>query len=370
GSESGFFLGDKFKIPKYPIEAKYRGKARAAFNFKENYPLGSSTPLQDIIKASIPGMYDKTDSEALIKGWLVYSSNLMRAIPEPEIIRKAIESLDLLVVVETMPSEIAGFADVILPDTTYLERHDVLNSPPWREPFVSIRQPVVKPLHNSKPSWWIAQQLANRLYLDDFFPYNHYQDVIEYQLNQLGSSIKDINAKHGVLKKPYKKPRLKFKTPSKKIELYSQRLVDFGHDPMPEYHKQKMVPESFFRLLYGRTPQHTFTKTTNNSMLLELFPENEVWVNNVIAEMFNLKNQDYVILENQAGVRSNKVKVRLTKRIRQDCVFLVHGFGRGDRRLKKGFGRGADDNSLLTDYVTDPIMGSTGSQVNFVTFVK
>jgi len=315
-------------------------------------------------------MYDKTDSEALIKGWLVYSSNLMRAIPEPKLIRKAIENLDLMVVVETMPSEITGFADVILPDTTYLERHDTLNSPPWREPFVSIRQPVVKPLHNSKPSWWIAQQLAYRLYLDDFFPYNHYQDVIEYQLKQLGSSIKDINAKHGVLKKKYKKPLLKFKTPSKKIELYSQRLADSGYEPLPVYHEQKMVPESYFRLLYGRTPQHTFSRTTNNSMLLELFPDNEVWVNHVIAELFNLKNQDYVILENQDGVRSNKVKVRLTKRIRQDCVYLVHGFGRENRKLKKGFGRGADDNSLLTDYVTDPIMGATGSQVNFVTFVK
>jgi thiosulfate reductase / polysulfide reductase chain A len=315
-------------------------------------------------------MYDKTDSEALIKGWLVYSTNPIKSLPDPKLTLKAIQNLDLLVVVETLPSEITGFADVILPDTTYLERHDSLNSPSWREPFVSIRQPVVNPLHNSKPSWWIAQQLANNLYLEEFFPYNHYKDVIEYQLRKMGSSIEDINAKHGVLKKPYKKPPLKFKTPSGKIELYSHKMVDAGFDPMPVYREQKMVPESYFRLLYGRTPQHTFSRTTNNGMLLELFPENEVWVNNVIAELFNLKNQDYVILENQDGIRSNKVKVRLTKRIRQDCVYMVHGFGRDDRRLKKAFGRGADDNSLLTNYVTDPIMGSTGSQVNFVTFVK
>lgn len=370
GNESGFYLGDKFKIPKYPIDVKHHGKGKAAFNYKDKYPLGTSTPLQDIIRASIPGNYDKEKSEALIRGWVVYSTNLMTSVPDPQLIRKAIEHLDLLVVVDTLPSEITGFADVILPDTTYLERHDVLNSPPWKEPFVSIRQPAVEPLHDSKPSWWIAQQLANYLYLEEFFPYNHYKDVIEYQLNQLGSSIEDINANHGVLKKPYAEPELKFKTPSKKIELYSQRLADLGHDPMPEHHKQKLPPESYFRLLYGRAPQHTFTKTTNNPMLLELYPENEVWVNVATGEEFNLKDKEYVMLENQDGVRSNDIRVRLTKRIRKDCVFLVHGFGRSDRRLKKGFAKGADDNSLLTDYVTDPIMGSTGSQVNFVTFVK
>jgi len=370
GNDSAYYLGDKFKIPKYPVAVKHHRESRAAFDYKLKYPLGTSTPIQDLIKASIPGKYDKSNPEALIKAWVVYSTNLITSVPETQLTLEAIEHLDLLVVVDTMPSEITGYADVILPDTTYLERHDVLNSPSWKEPFVSIRQPAVEPLHDSKPSWWIAQQLANHLYLEEYFPYNHYEEVIEYQLNQMGSSIKDINAKHGVLRKPYKKPPLKFKTPSKKIELYSQRLADLGHDPMPEHHKKKMPPESYFRLLYGRTPQHTFTKTTNNAMLLELFPENEVWVNIAIGESFNLKDKEYVMLENQDGVRSNKVKVRLTKRIRKDCVFLVHGFGRNDRRLKKSFGIGADDNSLLTDYVTDPIMGSTGSQVNFVTFVK
>ena len=49
---------------------------------------------------------------------------------------------------------------------------------------------------------------------------------------------------------------------------------------------------------------------------------------------------------------------------------MVHGFGRDERKLSNAFGKGADDNGLLTDYVTDPIMGATGSQVNYVTFVK
>ena len=35
---------------------------------------------------------------------------------------KAIQNLDLMVVVDVIPSEIAGWADVILPESVYLER--------------------------------------------------------------------------------------------------------------------------------------------------------------------------------------------------------------------------------------------------------
>jgi len=370
GRESGIFLGDKFKIPDYEHYPKSHKKAKAAFNYKRKYPLGVSTPTQNIIEASIPGRYDISKKDALVKSWLVYATNVPYSIPDRSLLEEAVQNLDFLVVVETMPSEITGYADVILPDTTYLERYDVLNSPSWREPFVSIRQPAVKPLYQSKPSWWIAQQLANRLWVEETFPYNDFEEVIEYQLNKLGSSIKDINEKGGVLLKPYQKPAMRFRTPSGKVELFSEQMENAGYDPMPVFVEKEEVPNGFFRLLYGRTPQHTFTKTVNNSTLLEVYPENDVWVNTEIARLYDLEDGSYVVLVNQAGVRSGRIKVRVTERIRQDCVFMVHGFGRDDRRLSKAFGRGANDNKLLTDYVTDPIMGATGSQVNFVTFLR
>ena len=223
------------------------------------------------MEASIPGKYDPDKSDALIKGWLVYSSNVVRSVPDQRLFEEAVENLDLLAVVETMPSEITGYADVILPDTTYLERYDVLNNPEWREPFISIRQPVVKPMYQSRPNWWIAQGLANRMWLEEIFPYNNFKEVIEYQLNQMGSSIDDINTKGGVLKKPLVKPEMSFKTPSGKVELFCRKLEDAGYDPMPVFIEKEEVPDGYFRLLYGRAPQHTFTRTTNNSALLEVF---------------------------------------------------------------------------------------------------
>ncbi|MBU3916812.1 molybdopterin-dependent oxidoreductase, partial [bacterium] len=369
GRESGIFLGDKIKVPAYPYPEDHHTAAHA-IEINDKYPLGTSTPVQDIIDASIPGRYKGSKQNAPIKGWLIYSTNLVRSVPNPDSIAEAAQHLDLMVVVETMPAEITGFADVILPDTTYLERYDVMNAPEWREPFVSIRQPAVKPLYQSKPSWWIAKEIANRLGLGDAFNYTDFSEVIDYQLRQLGSSLKDINEKGGVLKKAYAKPAMTFNTPSRKVELYSRQMERAGFDPMPRFQKHPADPANCYRLLYGRIPQHTFTRTSNNAMLLELYPENSVWVHPEIAVIQNLKEGDYVVLRNQKGVKSNPVKVHVTKRIRQDCVYLAHGFGRSDRRLSKGFKKGADDNGLMTEYNLDPIMGSTGSQINFVTLDK
>jgi thiosulfate reductase/polysulfide reductase chain A len=83
-----------------------------------------------------------------------------------------------------------------------------------------------------------------------------------------------------------------------------------------------------------------------------------------------LKSGDRVMLENQDGIRSSAVKVKLTERIRGDCVYMVHGFGHTASGLSFARGRGASDASLITRYKTDPIMGGTGMNVNFVRILK
>lgn len=101
---------------------------------------------------------------------------------------------------------------------------------------------------------------------------------------------------------------------------------------------------------------------------MDMMAENEVWVNPASAEKFGLRNAAHVRLKNQDGVVSNPVKVKVTERIRKDCVYMVHGFGHNSRMLKGAYGKGASDSQLITRYVTDPLMGGTAMNVNFVTF--
>ena len=101
-----------------------------------------------------------------------------------------------------------------------------------------------------------------------------------------------------------------------------------------------------------------------------MYEENAVWINADLALNMGIRQGEYVVLINQDGVKSNPVKARVTQRIRKDCVFMVHGFGSMNKELKLASGKGADDQKLITKYVTDPISGSTGMRVNFVKIIK
>jgi thiosulfate reductase/polysulfide reductase chain A len=161
-----------------------------------------------------------------------------------------------------------------------------------------------------------------------------------------------------------------FNTTSGKIELYSEDLAAYGFPPLPVY-KQLPEPEAgFYRLIYGRSPVHTFSRTTNNQWLTDLQKENKLWVNPKVAAEWDLKNDQEIWLQNQDGVVSEfSIKVRITERIRWDSVYLVHGFGRKDKRLSRGYGKGIGDSELITRVLIDPESGGTGMRSNFVTFL-
>ncbi len=289
---------------------------------------------------------------------------------------EAIKKLDLLVAVDVMPFDTVMMADVILPECTYLERHDALAVGKGKSLTVSLRQPVVEPMYESKPGWWIAKELAKRLGAGEYFPWNTYEEKIKNQCGQWGVDYEELK-KVGTITIPNTATpyitatnQPEFKTASGKIELYSKELKEKGFDPVPRYTKHQQPAAGEFRLIYGRSPVHTFSRSTNNAELSELFPENEVWINTRKAKELGLDNGTYVILVNQDGAKSNRIKVKATERIREDCVYMVHGFGTTSKELKKAFGKGADDQGLITRYAVDPICGGTGMRVNFVRLEK
>ena len=102
----------------------------------------------------------------------MYATNLMYSLPNQAETIRAIQQLDLMVVVDVIPSEIAGYADVVLPEANYLERYDDLHAEPFKVPFIALRQPVVEPPDDQKPNWWIAKKLAEKLGLGAYYPWN------------------------------------------------------------------------------------------------------------------------------------------------------------------------------------------------------
>jgi thiosulfate reductase/polysulfide reductase chain A len=115
---------------------------------------------------------------------------------------------------------------------------------------------------------------------------------------------------------------------------------------------------------------HTFSRTSNNPNLTDLMDENSLWLNPIVAKEWGITSGQYIWLKNQDDVVSDfPVKARVTERIRWDSVYMVHGFGHGQKQMQRCFGKGASDTQLITNVKTDPIMGGTGMRSNFVTFM-
>ncbi|HET9340457.1 MAG TPA: molybdopterin-dependent oxidoreductase, partial [Casimicrobiaceae bacterium] len=81
--------------------------------------------------------------------------------------------IPFLVVCDAFKSEMTAFADLVLPDTTYLERHDVMSmlDRPISEfdgPVDSVRVPVLPPTGECKPFQEVLVELAGRLRLPAF----------------------------------------------------------------------------------------------------------------------------------------------------------------------------------------------------------
>ena len=97
--------------------------------------------------------------------------------------------IPFLVVVDAFDSEMVQFADLVLPDTTYLERFDTISilDRPISDPDAvcdSIRMPVVKPDRDVRPWQEVMIEIAGRLKFDAFVnqdgspKYKSYKDFI------------------------------------------------------------------------------------------------------------------------------------------------------------------------------------------------
>jgi len=108
--------------------------------------------------------------------------------------------IPFLVVADAFQSETVAFADLVLPDTSYLERHDVMSmlDRPISEfdgPVDSVRIPVLPPTGDSKPFQEVIIELGSRLKLPAFVnadgsrKYRDYPDfVVNYETSP-GSGI-------------------------------------------------------------------------------------------------------------------------------------------------------------------------------------
>ncbi|MBK5932151.1 sulfite dehydrogenase subunit SoeA [Halochromatium salexigens] len=171
--------------------------------FSWEYPLAAHGLMHNVITNAWRGDPYPIDTLFLFMANMAWNS-AMNTVATREMLADQDENgeykIPFLVVCDTFASETVAFADLVLPDTTYLERHDVLSmlDRPISEfdgPVDSVRLPVLPPKGDSRPFQDVLIELGARIGLPAFTnqdgtaKYKNYPDfVVNYETSP-GSGI-------------------------------------------------------------------------------------------------------------------------------------------------------------------------------------
>jgi len=314
----------------------------------------------------------KTGDPYPVKAIIIYRYDPFAGMPLSDI-KEILKGLELLVHIPVDYGTTSWFADVILPESTYLERDDIIGLQRGAKPAFIVRKKAVEPVYDTKPRWWIFTKLCKKMGLAQYVPYESIKEIWNYQLQGTGIKIEDFDKKGFVSLCEelliYSREELRFKTPSGKIEITSQKMderevpyfIDYEEKPKPNTEKGE------FRLIFGRCAVHTHVRTQNNPVLNKILSENELWINEEVAKKLGIKDGDYVEVSSEDY--SGKIKTKVTPFIHPECVFMYRGFQNDVPWLSRSYGKGLNEGRFLRG-AFDKFGKGSHTGVLFENFVK
>ena len=165
--------------------------------FSWEYPLSVHGLMHNVITNAWRGDPYKIDTLLIFMANMAWNSS-MNTVRVREMLNDKDEhgefKIPFIVVCDAFQSEMVSYADLVLPDTTYLERHDVMSmlDRPISEfdgPVDAVRIPVVPPTGQCKPFQEVLIELGSRLKLPAFVTgdgtrkFKNYPDfIINYEI--------------------------------------------------------------------------------------------------------------------------------------------------------------------------------------------
>lgn len=112
--------------------------------------------------------------EGRLKGMYLMGEDMVWVDSNSNNVQEALVKLDFFVVQDVFLTKTAQFADVVLPACPSLEKDGTFTNTERR---IQRLYRALEPLGDSKPDWWIIQQLANRMGAN--WAYKHPGDVMD-----------------------------------------------------------------------------------------------------------------------------------------------------------------------------------------------
>ena len=307
-----------------------------------------------------------------IGAYFAYRHDPLTGLPDPEATKKALDRLNLLVSIDVRYSETGWYSDVILPESTYLERANILCQMNGPVPVFAMRDQAIAPRFDSRPAWWIFREILHRMGIKDILDFQTIEELWNYQLDGTGVTVSDMRESGFVAmaKKPelISREKLKFPTPSGKIEFESGALTKAGLENLPPYKSKEPTAGNNFNMLIGRTATLAHGQSLNNPLLNEIAPKQVLWIHPERASAIGVSDGDDVEV-NGGGSYTGIMKAMVTPWIHPEAVFMLHGYGATVPLATRARGLGVADQRLQHGklYDFDPAGGGCAMTETVIT---
>ena len=295
-----------------------------------------------------------------IKALIVNGGNPALTLADSSRVQEAMKRLEFSVVMDLFMTDTAKLADVFLPACSFLEKSGVgwVYSVTAGMPYALLRKKVIEPLGESWPDWKIWTELGRKMGYAEYFPWNSDEEVVDHFLKASGMTRQQLDQEHPegmfYVEDSKKYQSGKFRTPSGKIEIYSQTLREHEYDPLPCYVEPSQSPVSspelarHFPLILttgARLPQYTHTQGRVVASLKDQCPAPVAEVNPATAREFGIADGDMAFIETTKGKIA--MGVAWTEALAPGVVSIPHGWSQ------------ANANLLTSLDVRDPVTGYT-----------
>ena len=274
-----------------------------------------------------PGLTVTEMTDAAINGSLkaMYIMGENPALSDPDInhLKKALSSLDFLVVQDIFLSEAAQFAHVVLPACSFAERDGTFTATDRR---VQRIRKAIEPIGDSKPDWIIVSELARRIGGTQF-DYTSSREIME-EIAALTSSYAGISYERLDTGKVLAWPCLSEEHPGTKFLHKDAFTGGKGRFFAIDYREPAELPDKEypFILTTGRSmfQYHTGTMTRRIPILERELPTGFVEINPEDAKRLSISQGEKVRVKSRRG--EIEIKAFITEGILPGVVFIPFHF--------------------------------------------
>ncbi len=295
---------------------------------------------------------------------VVQSGNPAVTMTDASRVRRALEKLECLVVIDLFMNRTAELAHVVLPaascfEKTQLNRSSMRNSP------VILQNRVIDRVGDNRSDEEILFALGRRLGLTADFPWESAEAAIDAQLAPSGLTVAKLReTPEGLRAAPlrFEKYRTEgFDTPSGKVEFSSPRLAAAGHPPVPFAGGALAEPLSFAEdcgpdALIGmsgeRTTPFTHTQYRRIASLIGQEPEGYADIHPVDAAARGIGYGQWLTITNPRG--QVRMKARISEAVHPGSIRLGWAWGELDPA--------ASVNNLTDDDRRDTVTGTPSNR--------